>query len=687
LRLRIFYFLYIKEFVMKKSVYGFTVIAVALVLGTVFYACDTSLSGIVNGPPVDNTGQTVTVNLGGTAYTLTVPKGTVIDDAYISAHKGELEGLNQPFALDGLALGLGGQAVTANGDISVPSVWKLNGVAVETWHTVTFTVNGETYPVQVPEGASLAAGDQAALEAFFDVPAGSLSGVTWSELSTITENKTPEAITVTTFTVTFDVDYETENKTATQQVVSGGSVATLPEPSERAGFSFGGWWTAKNGGGTAFDTATLVIETITVYAKWMEVMGNPPPPVDENLAGTSRYQAALIDGATEYVTFNDDQWTGDATGNETWHLSVLDRREVVFGVKKAAGQTVTASVVSLPAESGMLLSHGAITEVTEMPEGDDTVDGLVPSDTLAVFKVDANKVHNDKRENVATDVDAKYDTQFEGDDFRFMLSVDSHTVTVQLRADVTLDNALFVVDTATGALSRVDGIKHITNISDGTVTWDNTEPGTGLLDLLVWADQNYLLADGGTGEYLVRAANVGNETFPMMILTFAENNTTTKLRLRGTNGEQVIKWDGQSKMTNSIRYYNTAASTNAATPGNTHTDMQGLINIRGGTLQLEKNITIKGAGANDANACRFLIVAARNGNLIMKNGSAVKDFIGSGANKALGAPIRILGRGNPYTGTFGMEGGEISGHTSTTAAVWLAGTLQKEASLPYGNAD
>jgi hypothetical protein len=102
-------------------------------------------------------------------------------------------------------------------------------------------------------------------------------------------------------------------------------------------------------------------------------------------------------------------------------------------------------VVELPAESGLLVSHGAIEGVQE------TADGLVPSDTLAVFKVDANKVHNDKRNgtfsdgngNSTTDVDAYYDTQFEGDDFAFELHVseaekDSKTVTVNLRVDVTL---------------------------------------------------------------------------------------------------------------------------------------------------------------------------------------------------------------------------------------------------------
>jgi hypothetical protein len=166
-------------------------------------------------------------------------------------------------------------------------------------------------------------------------------------------------------------------------------------------------------------------------------------------------------------SLSDAVWVGSSgqeTANVTWNLGVLDTRYLYFGVRKTAGQTVTASVVELPAESGLLVSHGAIEEVEEM------ADGLVPGETLAVFKVDANKVHNDKRANVVTDVDAYYDTQFEGDDFAFELHVSeaekgSKTVTVNLRADVTLDNALFVVDTATGALSRVTGIKQYTGIT------------------------------------------------------------------------------------------------------------------------------------------------------------------------------------------------------------------------------
>jgi hypothetical protein len=251
---------------MKKTVYGFITVLAAFVLGAALYTCDTSsLSGIVNGPPPNSQGETVTVtfSLDDATSTKSVAKGTVINDSYIGTNKSTL-GIPLKFAVDGLSLNLAGQAVTVTADTNIVLVWKYNSTTVETWHTVTFTVNGETYPVLVPAGASLAAGKQAELEAFLEVPAGSLAKVTWNDLSNITEDKTPSEITVTTYTVTFDLDYDTENKTSAQSVVSGESVATLPVPSERAEYSFGGWWTQKDGAGTEFTTATTVSATITV---------------------------------------------------------------------------------------------------------------------------------------------------------------------------------------------------------------------------------------------------------------------------------------------------------------------------------------------------------------------------------------------------------------------------------------
>jgi uncharacterized repeat protein (TIGR02543 family) len=156
-------------------------------------------------------------------------------------------------------------------------VWKYNGAAVETWRTVTFTVNDTAYPVTVPDGASLTAGQQTALEAFLAAPSGSLSGVTWTELSTISEDKSPNAITVATLTVTFVPGNESEN--ITRETVSGGTV-TLPENPEKNGYDFGGWFTGENGAGTAFTADTAVNGAITVHAKW--TVSAPPsadPPI------------------------------------------------------------------------------------------------------------------------------------------------------------------------------------------------------------------------------------------------------------------------------------------------------------------------------------------------------------------------------------------------------------------------
>jgi len=59
-----------------------------------------------------------------------------------------------------------------------------------------------------------------------------------------------------------------------QQVVSGGTVGTLPANPTRSGYTFGGWYTAVSGGGTAFTASTTVTASLTVYAKWTAVIGS-----------------------------------------------------------------------------------------------------------------------------------------------------------------------------------------------------------------------------------------------------------------------------------------------------------------------------------------------------------------------------------------------------------------------------
>jgi uncharacterized repeat protein (TIGR02543 family) len=70
------------------------------------------------------------------------------------------------------------------------------------------------------------------------------------------------------YTVTFDADGGTP-ATETKQVTNGSFVGTdMPPAPTKGGFVFGGWYTAKNGGGTQFTAETTVIGDIRVYARW-----------------------------------------------------------------------------------------------------------------------------------------------------------------------------------------------------------------------------------------------------------------------------------------------------------------------------------------------------------------------------------------------------------------------------------
>jgi uncharacterized repeat protein (TIGR02543 family) len=56
-----------------------------------------------------------------------------------------------------------------------------------------------------------------------------------------------------------------------RDVSEGGTVSPLLADPTRTGYTFDGWYTQTNGGGTPFTTGTAVPEAITVYARWTAV--------------------------------------------------------------------------------------------------------------------------------------------------------------------------------------------------------------------------------------------------------------------------------------------------------------------------------------------------------------------------------------------------------------------------------
>jgi uncharacterized repeat protein (TIGR02543 family) len=80
------------------------------------------------------------------------------------------------------------------------------------------------------------------------------------------------AVVSATYTLTFNADGGTvsiSSKTVTQGAV----VGTLPTPT-RNGYTFGGWYTQTNGGGTPYTASTVYTATssLTLYAKWTAVV-------------------------------------------------------------------------------------------------------------------------------------------------------------------------------------------------------------------------------------------------------------------------------------------------------------------------------------------------------------------------------------------------------------------------------
>jgi uncharacterized repeat protein (TIGR02543 family) len=111
----------------------------------------------------------------------------------------------------------------------------------------------------------------------------------------------------TRYTITFNADGGTVTP-ASKQVNSGDPADDLPTPT-KSDNTFGGWYTAQNGGGDVFTSATIVTASITVYAKWTATGGNNEKPVE--LSKTvqlteANWKAILteIETAGKYVNLN-----------------------------------------------------------------------------------------------------------------------------------------------------------------------------------------------------------------------------------------------------------------------------------------------------------------------------------------------------------------------------------------------
>ncbi len=204
------------------------------------------------------------------------------------------------------ALNGGGTQFTAStpvtADITVYAKWTADS------QTLTFNSNGGTAVTAITQnfGTAVSAPTNPTRAGYtfagwFNDDGTFLSAYTFSTmgLSTTIHAKW----TAGTYTVTFDKD----GGTGTTNPITGvayNATVTLPSAPTKAGNTFGGWYTALNGGGTQFTAATPVTADITVYAKWTADVVLTPIFVDVPYVHWANnyierlYQAGITSGCT-----------------------------------------------------------------------------------------------------------------------------------------------------------------------------------------------------------------------------------------------------------------------------------------------------------------------------------------------------------------------------------------------------
>jgi uncharacterized repeat protein (TIGR02543 family) len=116
------------------------------------------------------------------------------------------------------------------------------------------------------------------------------------------------AVTSATYTLTFDAQSGTVSP-ASKSVTMGAAVGELPTPA-RTGYTFDGWFTAVNGGGTQYTAGTVynVEGNTTLYAKWTQL----PSEVATLQAMVSRLQADSIASHTTISSLQTQLSTANA---------------------------------------------------------------------------------------------------------------------------------------------------------------------------------------------------------------------------------------------------------------------------------------------------------------------------------------------------------------------------------------
>ena len=257
---------------------------------------------VVSVSPSPTAGQSLTISVSAeavvsdpTTYIASLEPLTLAETAVIGNYSVTVGGTayttsNGQVTIPGSAVAAGtlNYTVTNQNNSGYPNVVTYLGsinvaaATAPTTYTVTYNANGATGTAPT-DSNTYAAGATVTLatsvsglvysgytfEGWSLTPTGAV--ISGSTLAMPAADTTLYAVWTQNSSTTYTVIFDSEGGSPTPASITGiasGATVTLPTAPTLAGDTFGGWFTAVNGGGTAFTAATAVTGNITVYALW-----------------------------------------------------------------------------------------------------------------------------------------------------------------------------------------------------------------------------------------------------------------------------------------------------------------------------------------------------------------------------------------------------------------------------------
>jgi uncharacterized repeat protein (TIGR02543 family) len=519
-----------------------------------------------------------------------------------------------------------------------------------------------------------------------------------------------------TYTVTFKSNYGANETLYTKTVtVPATTIADFPAPPSRSGYTFGGWNTQAEGGGSGFSASTAVSGNITIYAKWtldtsiqytvtFDAAGGSPATQtrtvtngsslgSSNMPSTPSRAAYIFNGWYTAVDSGGSEFTatatvsGDITVYARWSFDTSIQYTVTFDAAGGSPATQTRTVTngsslgssnmpSTPGRSGYIFSGwytqaeggGSVFTASTTVTGNITIYAKWTGQTYTVtFK--SNYGTNETLYTRTVTVPATTITDFPANPSRTGYSFDGWYAQADgggseftAAAPVTGDIMVYARWGMPDNLSLNDALTWISaNAVTGRtyiITVRNDE--TIAPKSLSYSGKTVgITLSGGTTERTVSLSTTGSLfTVGSGVTLTLDNNVTLQGRGGNTGSLVLVMSGGTFVMNDGSKISGNTCSSYSSSPygGGVYVGSSGTFTMNGGTISDNTTHSISysspyGGGVHVGSSGTFTM-----------NGGTISDNTASYANSSR----TLYGGGVSVFGTFTMSGGEISSNTASS---------------------